>query len=333
MPAPVPAKAIHGENAAMSTHARQGESLEVDGHEVRLSKPDKVLFPQARLTKKDLVRHYRRMAEIMLPHLRGRPLSLQRFPDGLSGSGFYQKEVPSYFPEWIQRAELQVKQDGRRQSQVVASNTATLVYLANQACITPHPWLSRADRPHQPDRLLFDLDPPKGSEGSRKGQKGGAKRGAAEFERVRRAALDLHDALREKGLASFVMTTGSRGLHVMVPLRRGPGFDEVRDFARGLAEQLRAQRPSQYSTAPRIADRKGRLYLDTTRNAYGQTGVAPYAVRARPGAPVATPLDWSELQQSRVHPRRYGLRNIGRRLGQKADPWRDIEEHAAKLPS
>jgi bifunctional non-homologous end joining protein LigD len=323
----------------MSAHPDHGERLTLeDGHQVRLSKPDKVLFPQARLTKKDLVRHYRRMAKIMLPHLRGRPLSLQRFPDGLAGSGFYQKAVPGYFPEWIERAELRVKEDGRRQSQVVANNAATLVYLANQACITPHPWLSRADRPHQPDRVLFDLDPPKESEGYSKGQKGKGAKGDPElpgagFDRVRRAALDLHDVLQKKGLTPFVMTTGSRGLHVMVPLRRGPGFDEVRDFARDLAEELAGKRPAHYSTAPRIADRKGRLYLDTLRNAYGQTGVAPYAARARPGAPVATPLDWSELRQSRVHPRRYGLRNIGRRLGQKADPWRDIDAHAAKLPA
>lgn len=290
------------------------KKITVDNQTINLSSLEKVLFPGEGITKGDLIDYYRRIAEVMLPHMAGRPISMQRFPDGIVEEGFYQKEAPAYFPEWIDRVQVWVREEESQQPQVLCDNAATLVYLANQACITPHVWLSRQDRLEYPDRLIFDLDPPND-----------------EFELVRNAALALREALRAEGLVSFVMTTGSRGLHVVVPIARESSFDAVRGVAHRLAEQLARRAPDRLTVEMAKADRQGRLFLDYLRNAYGQTTVAPYAVRAKPGAPVATPLDWKELGDTSLHSQSYTLKNIFRRLGQKADPWRDIREQAQSL--
>lgn len=289
------------------------ESRRYGRYVVELSRPDKVLFPDDGITKRDLADYYESVAETMLPHLAGRPLTMQRFPDGIGREGFYEKRAPGHFPDWVGRATFSTA-EGEPITQIVCENTATLVYLADQACITPHVWLSRVDDLDAPDRLIFDLDPPDD-----------------DFGAVRQAARDLHDLLEELELATFVMTTGSRGLHVVVPLDRVADFDAARRFARDVADLLVGRRPDDYTTAARVAKRGDRLYLDTGRNAYGQTGVAPYAVRARPGAPVATPLDWPELEDPRIGPRRYTLRNLARRLGQKEDPWKGIGRHGRSL--
>lgn len=286
----------------------------VGDHTVELSSLEKVLFPDDGITKGDLIDYYRRIAETMLPYLEERPLSMERFPDGLDGSSFYQKEIPDYFPDWIDRTAIDVKGEKTTQQQVVCNNGATLVYLANQACLTPHVWLSQVDRLDHPDRLIFDLDPP-----------------GADFEPVRRAAQALRDILEEVELSSFVMTTGSQGLHVVVPLDRQAEFDAVRSFARELVEQLATRAPQQLTTAVRKEKRDDRVFLDYLRNAYGQTAVPPYAVRAKAGAPVATPLAWEELGNSELHAQSYTIHNIFRRLGQKSDPWAGISQHAHSL--
>ncbi|MFG2570759.1 non-homologous end-joining DNA ligase [Streptomyces sp. NPDC048567] len=255
-----------------------------------ISRPDKVLFPDDGLTKADLAGYYRTVARRMLPHLRGRPLMLERFPDGIGGQGFMQKDVPGYFPDWIHRVELP-KEDGTV-TYPIADDTATLVYLAGQASITPHRFLSRADRPHHPDRLVFDLDPP-----------------GDDFAPVREAALGLHGLLDELELPSLVMTTGSRGLHVVVALDRRDDFDAVREFARAVADALVTRHPDRFTTEARKKARGGRLYLDVQRNAYAQTAVTPYAVRARPGAPVAAPLDWEDVDDPALDARRWTLRD------------------------
>jgi len=284
--------------------------LEVGGRAVAVSSPDKVLFPEDGTTKADLARYYARVADTMLPHLKGRPISMLRYPDGIEGESFFQKDVPDYFPAWIRRAK--VEKEGGTLEMMVAEEPAALVYLAGQACITPHVWLSRIDRPQRPDRLIFDFDP-----------------SGDDFGPVREGARRMRDLLDELGLAPFVMTTGSRGLHVTVPLDRSADFDVVRTFARGCAELLVARRPDHLTVEHRKAKRGGRVYVDTGRNAYAQTGVAPYAVRALPGAPVATPLDWSEL--GRARPRSTTIANLFRRLGRKDDPWADIDRRARPL--
>jgi bifunctional non-homologous end joining protein LigD len=284
--------------------------LEVGGRAVPVSSPDKVLFPEDGITKADLASYYARIAEAMLPHLKGRPISMLRYPDGIEGESFFQKDVPDYFPDWVPRAK--VEKEGGTLEMMIAEEPAALVYLAGQACITPHVWLSRIDRPQQPDRLIFDFDP-----------------SGDDFGPVRDGARRMRDLLEELGLVPFVMTTGSRGLHVTVPLDRSADFDAARAFARACAELLVGYRPDHLTVEHRKAKRGGRVYVDTGRNAYAQTGVAPYAVRALPGAPVATPLDWSEL--GRAKPRSTTIANLFRRLGRKNDPWADIDRRARPL--
>lgn len=291
------------------------ETITLDGHSFELSNLDKTYFPKDGLHKKHLVNYYRRIAEVMLPYMQHRPLSMQRFPDGIDGEGFYQKEVPDYFPEWIERAMIPVESEGESQPQVVCNDAATLVYMANQGCITPHVWLSTTSKLQHPDRLIFDLDPP--GDG---------------FDLVQAAARSLRAALEDFGLTPFVMTTGSRGLHVVAPLDGSTDFDTVRHFARTLAERLAEQEPDHFTTETRKAKREGRLFLDYLRNAYGQTAVVPYAVRPLTGAPVATPLEWEELDQPDLGAQSYTLANIFRRLGQKDDPWQAMSQHRRSLP-
>lgn len=279
---------------------------------MNISKPDKVLFPDSGITKAELAAYYERVAAPMLRQIRGRPISMQRFPDGIDKHGFFHKNVPEHFPDWIRRVTVR-KRNGTV-THALTCDTKTLIYLVDQACVTPHVWLSRADRPDQPDRMVFDLDPADGS-----------------FAEVRRAARTLGELLEHLGLAPFAMTTGSRGLHVWVPLRRHAGFDEVRQFARDVAQILVLRSPDQLTLEARKQKRAGRILIDVMRNGYAQTAVAPYAVRARPGAPVATPLRWRELSDSRLRPDKFTLRNLGRRLTRYGDPWQAIGRHARGL--
>jgi bifunctional non-homologous end joining protein LigD len=252
------------------------------------------------------------VSEWMLPHVRARPVSMQRFPDGIAKKGFFHKDIPDYFPDWIRRAEL--AKAGGTITHVTISDADTLVYLVGQNTITPHVWLSRADRVRQPDRLVFDLDPPGG-----------------DFAAVRRAARRTGDLFRELGLAPFAQVTGSKGVHVWAPLRRGADFDEVRSFARDAAEVLADRHPDELTIEIRKAKREGRILLDVARNAYAQTAVPPYAARPRPGAPVATPLEWEELSDAKLRPDRWTVRTVLRRLRAKGDPWAEIQSHARGL--
>lgn len=250
---------------------------------VDIQRPGKVLFPGGtgaeEYTKGDLADYYRSVAPYMLPHLRGRPLMLERYPDGVDGERFMQKNVPKHYPDWITRVE--VPKEGGTVTHAVCDDTATLLYLADQACLTLHRWLSRTDRAggvDHPDRLVFDLDPAED-----------------DFAQVRDAARWLRKLLDELGLPAAPMTTGSRGLHLVVPLDGRHDFDEVRQFAHGVAEFAESRHPDRLTTAVRKEDRAGRLYLDVQRNAYAQTAVAPYTVRSLPGAPVAMPLTWEQV--------------------------------------
>lgn len=279
---------------------------------MKVSKPEKVLFPDAGLTKADLAAYYERVARPMLRHVKGRPISMQRFPDGIDKHGFFHKEVPDYFPDWVKR--VKVRKEGGTVTHVLVCDADTLVFLADQACITPHAWLSRADQLERPDRMVFDLDPSNGS-----------------FAEVRQTARSLGELLDEIGLAPFAMTTGSRGLHVWVPLRRQAGFDEVRQFARDLARVMVKRAPDRLTLEARKQKRAGRILIDIMRNGYAQTAVPPYAVRPKPGAPVATPLRWRELSDASLRPDKFTLRNIDRRLSRVGDPWEEIASHGRGL--
>ena len=277
---------------------------------VEITHPDKLLFPDDGITKADLADYYERICEWMLPHIRFRPVSMQRFPDGIGGKGFFHKDVPDYFPKWIRRVE--VPKSNGTVTHMVVCDAAALVYLVGQNTITPHVWLSRADRLWQPDRMVIDLDPAP----------------LSDFNAVRRAAHATGELLRELGLTPFAQVTGSKGIHVWTPLRRRAGHDEVRAFAGDIGRVLADRHPDELTTEFRKAKRGGRILVDTARNTYAQTAVPPYAVRPRPGAPVATPLDWDELSDSKLRPGRWTIRNVLRRLAAKGDPWADIGSYA-----
>jgi bifunctional non-homologous end joining protein LigD len=282
--------------------------------DIPISHPDKQLFGDPPLTKLALARYYADVAPAMLPHARGRPLALQAYPDGIAADGFFLKAIPRHFPAWIARAE--VPKRGGTITHVVAEDAATFAYLAGQNVVTPHLWLSRADRPREPDRLTIDLDPSPG----------------VGFATVRAAARAAGDHLRDAGLAPYAMVTGSRGIHVVCPLRRGPGFDAVHAYARAVAEALEAENPRHLTLTWRKDDRGARIYLDVNRIAYAQHAVAPYGVRARPGAPVAMPLRWEELSDRRLRPDRWGTAAAVARLLEEGDAWRGLARHARKLP-
>jgi bifunctional non-homologous end joining protein LigD len=291
------------------------EVLRVGRHDVEIGHPDKVLFARPKVTKLDLAHHYERVAEAMLPHVRGRPLALQAFPRGIDGPGYFMKSVPDHFPDWI--ARVSVAKRGGSLTQVTAENAATLVYLAAQNVITPHVWLSRADAPQQPDRLILDFDPSPG----------------IGFAAVRAAARAAGERLRDAGLATFAMVTGSRGIHVVCPLRRGPQFDVVHGYARAVAEAMVADDPRHLTLEWRKADRGTRIYVDVNRINYAQHAVAPYGVRPRPRAPVAMPIAWEELTDPKLRPDRWTVRTAGERLASDGDAWAGLQRRARSLPA
>jgi bifunctional non-homologous end joining protein LigD len=283
---------------------------------VRISHPDKVLFPEDHITKADLAAYYAAVAPVMNPLVRDRPLNLWRWNTGIAGPRIVQQEIPKGAPEWIRRVTVPKRgKGGGDVTHAVGGDPATLVWLANQNCITPHAWSSRADKPDKPDRIVFDLDPPD----------------LEAFPRVRDAALALGDVLRDLGLEPFAMVTGSKGVHVIAPLRRTLVADVVRERAREIGEELAARHEETLTTSWRKERRGGRVLVDTARNTYAQTVVAPYSVRAIPGAPVATPLAWEELEDPQLHPRRFTLRDVPDRLERRGDPWAEIAGAAATL--
>lgn len=282
---------------------------------VEVKRVDKVLFPgdggAKEYTKGDLVDYYRAVAPFMLPHLRGRPLMLERHPDGVEGPRFMQKNTPENYPEWITRVE--VPKEGGTVLHTVCEDTATLLYLADQACLTLHRWQSRVGRIDRPDRMVFDLDPAEG----------------ADFAAVHEAAWQLAELLDELKLPSGLMTTGSRGLHIVVPVNGHQDFDEVREFAKGVADTLVARHPDRLTTAARKKDRGDRLYLDVQRNAYAQTAVAPFTVRAKPGAPVAVPIDWTQLDDPGLDARRWTIEDAVEQA--RTNPWAGVMSKGRSL--
>src|SRR6202165_397496 len=284
----------------------------IDGHEITITHPDKVLFPDDGITKGELAEYYLSIAEHMIPHVRARPLHMNRFPGGIAYHPIQQKRVPDSFPAWIKRATVDLQRGGTI-THAVIDNAAALVYLAQYNVVTVHVWLSCIQAPNQPDQVMFDLDP-----------------ADEDFGLVRRTALTLKAMLGEMELVPFVKTTGSRGVHVLAPITVGPTFEAVNIFADAVAQQLATADPDHLTTEFTKQKREGRLFLDVNRNAYAQTAVAPYAVRARRGAPIAVPISWSEVESDALRPDGVGIRNISDWLRKHDDPWKSMER--AKRP-
>ncbi|UOZ04820.1 non-homologous end-joining DNA ligase [Amycolatopsis sp. WQ 127309] len=282
----------------------------MDPDEITTSNPDKIFYPEAGLTKGDVVAHYRTVAEVMVPHLRGRPLTLRRYPNGIAGQTWYQKEASPKLPSWI-RVEAIPQRATSDVRHVICDDPETLVYLANQAAIEFHVWSSTVDDLEHPDTVLIDIDPPGDVT-------------VADLRAIARLVKKVYEAA---GLTAYLQATGGRGFHVVAPIEPSGTYDEVRELAKAAAEVLVRLDPDRLTTAVRKAQRGDRVYLDILRNGYTSTFVAPYSLRARPSAGVATPIDWREL--GKAEPAGWTPKRIKDRLARKGDPWAGMADHAA----
>ena len=279
-----------------------------------ITHPDKVLFPDDGITKGALAAYYEAIASIMVPHIRGRPITMERFPSGIGHKGFIQKDVSKGFPGWLERVEVP-KKDGTVHHPIV-EDVRSLLWLANQNCITPHVWTSRAPELYYPDLCVFDLDPSRD-----------------DADALRGAALSLRELLDELGLQSWIKTSGSKGFHIVVPLDAKADFGAVHRFANTVGTVLVSRDPKRLTQEFSKADRGGRILVDTGRNGYSATFAAPYAVRARPGAPISAPCTWEEVEKGEVHPQTFTIRTIADRVDTVGDLWSDMRKRRYSIVS
>ncbi len=257
---------------------------------VEITNKEKILFPRSKITKEEYVSYYKKIAKKILPFIKDRPLTLKRFPNGIQGIKFFQKKVMDYYPKWIKT--ILVKREGKTPIKMpVITNLDSLLYIANQVGEL-HPWLSKIDKLDYPDRLIFDLDPEKNN-----------------FSQVIDAAKDLKKLLDTLKLPSFLMTTGSKGLHIIVPIKREKTFDEVRSFAKKVATYLATSYPAKYTIETRKDKRKKRVFIDYLRNSFAQTAVSAYSIRAIESAPIATPITFQELNKN-LKAQTFNIKNI-----------------------
>ena len=270
-----------------------------------ITHPEKVLFPDDGITKGEFAAYYEAIAAVMLPHVRARPVTMERYPAGIGQQGFFHKDVSKGFPEWLERVEVPKK--GGTVHHPLICDVRSLLWIVNQNTITPHVWTSRAPDLYHPDICVFDLDP------------------AEEDPKVlRTAALALRDLLAELGLPCWVKTTGSKGFHIVVPLDGKAHMGEVAGFAHAVGTLLVTRDPDHLTQEFSKADRGGRILVDTGRNGYSATFAAPYAVRAKPGAPVSAPCTWEELERGEAGPQTFRLRTMAARIAEVGDVWSDM---------
>ena len=277
-----------------------------------ITHPEKVLFPDDGITKGDLAAYYEAMAPVILPHLRGRPITMERYPAGIGEKGFWQKDVSKGFPEWLQRVAVQ-KKDGVVHHPVV-TDTRSLLWMTNQNTITQHVSTSRIPDLNYPDICVFDLDPSND-----------------DAEAVRAAAIALRDLLEELTLPSWVKTSGSKGFHIVVPLDGEAQVGQVARFANTVGTVFVSRASDRLTQEFSKADRRGRIYVDTGRNGYSATFAAAYTVRAKPGAPVSAPCHWEEIERGEVNPRTFTLRNMPERMATVGDAWADMRRRGRSL--
>lgn len=290
--------------------------IRVSNKTIELSNEDKVLFPANNITKEQLIGYYQFIAPYLIPLIKDHPIAMHRFPNGIDSEGFYQKDAGDYFPSWIKQAPIARLTKDKITHYVLCNDAATLIYLANQATITIHTWLSSAQKKNYPDRMIFDLDPPD----------------EQHWALVKQTARALKKVLESYGLIPFVMTSGSKGLHVVVPLEKTATFAHVYQFARFIAQQVVNKNSDTITLQTRKDQRTNKLLIDILRNRWAQLSVAPYSVRAKNHAPIATPLHWYELANNKLHPQYYTINNLRQRLARINDPWRDFYACARSLP-
>ena len=288
------------------------EAIDIEG--VRITNPDKVLYPEQGITKRELAEYYALIAGWILPHVGDRPITLVRCPTGRQKKCFYQRHAGAGVPSQVKRVEISgFEQSG---AYLYIADRQGLIALIQLGVLEIHPWNARVDRPDRPDHMILDLDPGEG----------------VAFADVVAAAHEVREALTGTGLASFVKTTGGKGIHVVVPIARRHEWPEVKTFARSFAEKLAHDAPNRFLTRISIAERRGRIFIDYLRNDPTSTAVAPYSTRSRLGAPVSTPLDWDELVPS-LDPAAFTIRSVpGRLARQRRDPWSELTSLDQRLP-
>ena len=270
-----------------------------------ITHPEKIMFPDDGITKGDLAAYYEALAPVILPHIKGRPITMERYPAGIGKKGFWQKDVSKGFPAWLERVAVP-KKDGVVHHPVI-TDERSLMWVTNQNTITQHVWISRVPELYYPDIVVFDLDPSTNDPGA-----------------VRQAALGLRDLLEELGLPSWVKTTGGKGFHIVVPLDGKAKMDDVARFANQVGRVLVSLAPDHLTQEFSKVDRKGGIYVDTGRNGYSATFAAAYTVRAKPGAPVSAPCTWAEIEKGTVEPASFTLENMPARIKRAGDLWADM---------
>ena len=289
----------------MAKTTKKSTPAKAADRDVVITHPEKVLFPDEGITKGDLAAYHEIVAPMMLPHLKGRPVTMERYPAGIGKKGFWQKSVEKGFPSWLERVDVP-KKDGVVHHPVV-NDERSLMWIVNQNTITQHVWVSRVPRLFNPDVCVFDLDPSRDDLAS-----------------VQAAAIGLRDLLEEIGLPSWVKTSGSKGYHLVVPLDGKATTDEVERFAHLVGRVFVSHAPDHLTQEFNKVDRKDRIYIDTGRNGYSATFAAAYTVRAKPGAPVSAPCTWKEIEKSTAAPGAFTIRNMPARIKKVGDIWADM---------
>jgi bifunctional non-homologous end joining protein LigD len=281
-----------------------------------ITHPEKVLFPDSGITKGELCAYYEAVAPLMIPHIRGRPITMERFPAGIGKKGFIQKDVSKGFPTWLKRVEVEKRNEkaGDSVHYPLVGDARSLVWLANQNSITPHVWISRVPKLHRPDLCVFDLDP-----------------SVEDPRSLRTAALAVRELLDEFAMPSYVKTSGSKGFHILIPLDGEADTESAWRFAHGVGAVLVKRHPDLLTQEFIKADRGDRIFVDTGRNLPGATFAAVYAVRARPGAPVSAPCTWAEIEGGTIGPRTFTLRTTEARIGEVGELWSDMVDRACSL--
>jgi bifunctional non-homologous end joining protein LigD len=286
------------------------EAIELDG--VRLTSPEKVLYPEQGVTKRELAEYYVAVAGVMLPHVARRPITLVRCPTGRAKKCFYQRHAGSGVPSELKEVAI----EGFEEPYLYLQDVRGLIALVQMGVLEIHPWNSHVDRPHKPDQVIFDLDPGEG----------------LAFSDIVTAAHELRARLDGMGLTSVPKTTGGKGLHLLVPIERRYEWRDVKSFAKAVGDALSKDAPDRYLTRQSIAERRGRIYIDYLRNDPTSTAVAPYSTRSREGAPVSVPLTWEEVIPS-LDPQAFTVRTVPARVaGLKADPWAQVAGLKQRLP-
>jgi bifunctional non-homologous end joining protein LigD len=293
---------------------RDNAVLQVDGHEVRVTNLRKVFWEPLHFTKGDLLQYYADVADVLLPHIRDRAMVMKRYPHGAAGDFFFMKRAPSPRPSWIRTCRID-HGHGNVIDFPVIDNGASLMWVINLGCIDLNQWYARCDDVSKPDYVHFDLDPGVG----------------AAFDRVRESALIVRDALDTLKMPSFVKTTGSKGLHVYVPIRRGPDQKDAWTFAKALAQELAARNPALITAEYRVAKRpQGRVLVDYNQNAWGRTLASVYSVRPRPEASVSTPVTWEEVERG-VRIDDFTVRNVPARVRRIGDLWKGLNATRGRI--